>query len=115
MTGCSYTHSRSSGPADSGWLIWRKLIVFLSIASLSITLASRVFHQSSSDVRTAAANTANAKIQHRDRVAQHWTPPLRTGHLPSYPTSVARMHAEEENLPGMKTDDCLYNRPPPRA
>ena len=109
--------ARSCGPrpADLGCLPWHKLIVFLSIASLSITLAGRVFHQSSSNVPTIRANAENAKIQHRDRVAHHWSAPLRAILLPAPPTPVARMHTEDESLLGIKTDACLYNRPPPRA
>jgi hypothetical protein len=89
--------------------------VFLSIASISITLASRVFHQSSSDVRTIAANAGKAKIQHRDCVAHHWSAPPRTGQSPFRSVPVAKMQPGEENLPGIETDACLYNRPPPSA
>ena len=115
MTDAFPARSCGARPADLGRLPWHKLIVFLSIASLSITLASRVFHQSSSNVPTIKANAENAKIQHRDRVAHHWPAPLRAIPLPAPPTPVARMHTEEENLFGIKTDGCLYNRPPPRA
>jgi hypothetical protein len=115
MTDGSPTRSGGFRPADLGRFTWRKLMVCLAIASLAITLASRVFHQSSSDVPTVAANAGNAKIQHRDRVAQHWSAPLRTSQLLSSATPVATMHPEEQNLLGVKTDGCLYNRPPPRA
>jgi len=94
---------------------WRKLTIFLSIASLAITLASRFYRQPSSDVPTVGVDAGNAKIQHRDRAALDWSPPLRVVQLPSPPAPVARMHAEEENLLAVKTDGCLYNRPPPRA
>jgi hypothetical protein len=110
MTKRSPTRSRGSGRA-----ICPKVIVFLSIASLSITLASRFFQRSASEVRTIAAKAGNAKIQHRDRMTQPRCAPFRTGQLPFRSRPVASMHAEEENLLGVKTAGCLYNRPPPRA
>ena len=115
MSDCCPTRSRGSRRPKLGRFTWRRLIVFLSIASLAITLAARVFHQSSSDLRSVRASAGNAKIQHRDRVAHHWVESPRTGQLPSPPTPVARMHSEEENLLGIQIDGCLYNRPPPRA
>jgi len=87
----------------------------VAVASLSITLADRVFHQSGSNVPTARSNSENAKIQHRDRLAQHWSAPLKTVHLPSPPAFVARIAFPEEDLPGTEIDNCVYNRPPPRA
>ena len=110
MTNRSPTRSRGSGCTTC-----RKVIVFLSIASLSITLASRFFQRSAAEVRTIAAKARNAKIQHRDRMTQPRSAPLKTAQLPFRSRPVASMHAEEENLLGVKTAGCLYNRPPPRA
>jgi hypothetical protein len=108
---------RSLASRGAGWsrVTGYKLIVFLAVASISVTLAGRVFHESGSNVPTARSKAANVKIQHRDRIAQHWSSPLTTVRLPSLPEFAARIPAKVENLPGTRTDSCVYNRPPPHA
>jgi hypothetical protein len=115
MTGRGASRSCVSRGAGLGRFTRRKLIVCLAVASLSITLAGRVFHQSSAHGSSARSKADTAKIQHRDRLAQHWSVPVKAVHLPSPPAFVARVASAEEDLPGTRTDSCVYNRPPPCA
>jgi hypothetical protein len=113
MTDCSPTRSLGWQPDP---IRCRKLIVFLSIASLSITLANRIFRQSGGELPTVAAHAASAKLQHRDRISPHCPAPLRTCAFRFRSIVVGKkIYAEDERLPVFKTDASLYNRPPPRT
>lgn len=97
-------------PRFSQWLI-----VFLAIAVLTVSLATRtvdvhIFRQTS-----VTSSVQKAKIQHRDQDGARWLPPVVIIE-PFYLALSSRAIEPDKEPPVVaRVDDCLYNRPPPRS
>ena len=97
-------------PLGSG----RRAVIFLASVALVVSLASRTFQSAIYLERTVHAQFVGAKIQHRDRDAVGWIPPMvglfllwaATPSAPVEPTEKYYVRAY---------DQSLYNRPPPLA
>jgi hypothetical protein len=90
----------------------RGIAVVLLVFTLTASLANRVVHGSYSSKLTAHSSSSYEKLQHRDRDADEWAPP------------VAQLSILWANEPSIPRDACetphfrlscnsLYNRPPP--
>jgi hypothetical protein len=90
----------------------RGIAVVLLVFTLTASLANRVVHGSYSSKPTAHSSSSYEKLQHRDRDADEWAPP------------VAQLSLLWANEPSIPHDACetphfrlscnsLYNRPPP--
>jgi hypothetical protein len=96
------------------WLTWcRTLLIVLTVASLSLSLATRFCHLSSSREVQIQANASSTMRQHMDRDATRWVAPVSRliflGTVAFYP----RFAPAGPPLPSVLFDKSLYNRPPP--
>ncbi len=93
---------------------WRRVAACVAIVCLAAHLAGR-FRVPISASTTVQINSAKAKIQHLENDAVRWFPPA-VGSLFSLSSAPApRVPVEKEPEVPSRFDDCLYNRPPPRA
>jgi hypothetical protein len=93
--------------------LWRGWVVSLAVLTLTISLASRTVELRLSAQTSVGSQAHQAKIQHRDRDAFGWAPPLANSE-PFY-VSVSPQPVAPEKTPNLseEVDHCLYNRPPP--
>jgi hypothetical protein len=95
-------------------LSFRGLLASLAIISLTITLASRTFHVSSFNQLTVKSASTLGKVQHRDKDASEWAPPLAFLVMSWVPEAAFVQQPRERDLLDLQYH-CLSNRPPPTA
>jgi hypothetical protein len=88
---------------------WRSWLVCLAILALDVHLANR-FHLPLCGAATVQANSA--KVQHIDRDAYRWAPPVVTLSVPLLPAPAPPVVADERGYLSPHVH-CLYDRPPP--
>lgn len=90
----------------------RGIAVVLLVFTLTVSLANRVVHGSYSGKPAAHSSSSYEKIQHRDRDADEWAPPV---------AQLSLLWVNEPALPPETGEtvhlrvhcNSLYNRPPP--
>jgi hypothetical protein len=90
----------------------RGIAVVLLVLTLTASLANRVVHVSSLSKPTAHSSASYEKLQHRDRDADEWAPPV---------AQLSLLWVNEPALPPETGEtvhlrvhcNSLYNRPPP--
>jgi hypothetical protein len=88
-------------------------MVWLLLAALVFTLASRTFHPVSTGTPTVQSSFVSAKIQHRDLKTLYWWAPVALLLLLFLTAATPRPVHEQDPLLELHWDDCLANRPPP--
>lgn len=92
----------------------RGIAVALVVFALTASLATRVFHADYSATRQLQSSSSYQKIQHRDKDASEWAPPVaELSILWVEEASVTPDFLEE--LYARVHYESLYNRPPPTA
>jgi hypothetical protein len=89
-----------------------RTLVSLAILALTISLANRTFEGSFDTHPTAHSATSKAKIQHRDRDAAKWFPPIAV-FARFCPARISIVQPKEDRSQVTVFYDSLYNRPPP--
>ena len=104
------SHQHGMATLKRPWLV---LMVAVVVLALAVSLVGRVFHGNISDGTRVTCNNSYAKCQHLDRDAHDWTtisvqsiglPLAVTFVLPGRKVSSPRI---------LRSDNCLYKRPPP--
>jgi len=96
-------------------LVGRSLVVFLSVLTLTVSLASRTADLNISPHQSVQAQTQKGKLQHRDRDAHRWSPVVMDSE-PFYLAVCAKpLVPEKTQVISEQLDTCLYNRPPPHS
>jgi hypothetical protein len=89
-------------------------IVALLVLSLSVSLATRVFHLNLNVSASAAVypSASQAVRQHMDRDALHWAPPVPNLAVLQAPSFYPRIAPAGSPVVAL-FHEILYNRPPP--
>lgn len=97
---------------EKGLLSRRGLVACLAIVALTVSLANRVVRGSFDDRPTAHSASYGGKIQHRDKDALEWFPPVPSFAVLSV-TGFFVAGAATEKAIVCPPYVSLYNRPPP--
>jgi predicted anti-sigma-YlaC factor YlaD len=93
---------------------WRWALVSVVMLSLVVTLATRTFHDTTSNNSTTVQSSSlQAMRQHMDRDAVRWTAPVAIITVAQAPTFYPRVMPAGPPLPTLLLEENLYNRPPP--
>jgi hypothetical protein len=104
--------ARKTGPYRSV-TAWRRWVIVLAITSLSLSLATRVFHFVLPHGVTVDASVSQGMRQYLDSDGTHWVAPVSRficlQPVTYYPKFAPAVPPLSSNL----FDESLYNRPPP--
>jgi hypothetical protein len=93
---------------------WRWVLISVVMFSLALTLATRTFHDTTSNnAATVQSSSPQAMRQHMDRDAVRWAAPVATLAVAQAPTFYPRVTPVGPPLPTLLLEESLYNRPPP--
>ena len=98
-------------PHQLAW--WRVLPVWLAIAALSISVATRFCHDSSIARTSVQGNASIGMRQYMDRDATHWVAPVARLIFLQAVAFYPRFAPAGPPLPTVLFDESRYNRPPP--
>ncbi len=91
----------------------RRLVVWMAMIAVAVTLAGRTIHLPQTDVTSVQANAVSAKVQHRSMDGVRWSPPVQAVFVLRPSTSFHIVVSRDELLPSAFVDFGLYTRPPP--
>jgi hypothetical protein len=103
-------------PQLRGKRVWAcsALVVALAVLSLTVSLATRTFHDMTASHRVSVrADSQQAMRQHLNKDAAHWPAPVFDFAVLDTPTFYPRVAPAGPPIPSLHFDESLYNRPPP--
>lgn len=92
-------------------LYW--VVIVLSIAALTVTLATRTSVVTLSHSFSVDSQLSNSSGQHLDSDAVGWAPPVATLVMAEDVSFYPLVSPAGPPVPGLLFDRALYNRPPP--